>query len=235
MKSDFLKLLEETLPFSAFSSAELTEIAALAQHRQYREDEFVTLYGSSWPYLAIVEGGLFQALKESPEGRALSVLTLERGSIFWGLTFFVESATMPVSLKVETDGGLALWPRDALLPYLIEEGEALWALSQQLVLRMQQASMIVEDLAFQPIAARLAKLLLKQYPRAGSEPVQRDLTLDEMAARVGTTREMICRVLYRFADDQLIHITRTEFTLMDKDQLSQLAGGTALQQQDNGT
>lgn len=232
MMSDFLKLLEDTLPISAFSQLTRREIAALAQHHQYREGEFVTLYGSSWPYLAIVEGGVFQALKESPEGRALSVLTLERGGVFWGLTFFVESATMPVSLKVETEGSLALWSREALLPFLIEEGQALWALSQQLILRMQQASMIVEDLAFQPVAARLAKLLLKQYPRAGSEPVQRDLTLDDMAARVGTTREMVCRVLYRFADDQLIHITRTEFTLMDKDQLAQLAGSAPSQPPD---
>lgn len=224
MGSEFEELLSSALPFSAFSQETRAQIAALAQHRQFRQDEFVTLYGASWPFLSLVERGIFQALKESAEGRALSVLTLERGNVFWGLTFFVETALMPVTLKAETEGSLALWSRDVLKPLLVEEGEALWSMSQQLVRRMQEASSIVEDLAFQPVAARLAKLLLKQYPRAESELVERDLTLDEMAARVGTTREMVCRMLYRFADDQLIHITRTEFTITNKNELTVLAG-----------
>lgn len=231
MASEFETLLTTAAPFSNFSQDKLSRIAKMAQHHQFARGEFVTLYGASWPFLSLVERGVFQALKESAEGRALSVLTLDRGSVFWGLTFFVESATMPVSLKAESEGRLALWSREALQPLLVDEGKALWALSQELVRRMQQASTIVEDLAFQPVAGRLAKLLLKQYPRAGSEPVQRDLTLDEMAARVGTTREMVCRMLYRFADDQLIQITRTEFTIMDKGQLAKLAGESLGQEQ----
>jgi len=50
------------------------------------------------------------------------------------------------------------------------------------------------------------------------------MTLDEMAAQVGTTREVVCRLLYRFADDGLITITRTEFTLLDPVRLAGLAG-----------
>jgi len=45
-----------------------------------------------------------------------------------------------------------------------------------------------------------------------------------MAARIGTTREMVCRVLYQFSDDNLIEITRTEFALNDTERLAQLAG-----------
>ncbi len=32
-----------------------------------------------------------------------------------------------------------------------------------------------------------------------------------VAARVGTTREMVCRALYNFSDKKLIEVTRTEF------------------------
>jgi transcription initiation factor IIE alpha subunit len=51
----------------------------------------------------------------------------------------------------------------------------------------------------------------------------RSLTLDEMAARIGTSREIICRTLYRFADKGFIDVTRTEFQLTDRDGLSQVA------------
>jgi CRP/FNR family transcriptional regulator len=92
-----------------------------------------------------------------------------------------------------------------------------------MVERMERASSIVEGLAFQPVAGRLARLLLEHYGGVDG-PTARDLSLEEMAAHVGSTREMVCRMLYRFSDDRLIDITRTEFTLIDHNGLGQLAG-----------
>lgn len=96
-----------------------------------------------------------------------------------------------------------------------------------MVRRMMRASTIVEELAFKPVASRLAGLLLDHYHDAAGEPVPRSLTLDQMAAHIGTTREMVCRLLYRFSDQELIHITRTEFVLNDKSGLIQLRGQDA--------
>jgi CRP-like cAMP-binding protein len=84
---------------------------------------------------------------------------------------------------------------------------------------MLRASEIVEELAFQPVAGRLAKLLIDFPGQTSSGPVARSLTLDDMAARVGSTREMVCRLLQRFADKDLIRITRTEFEITDRSHL----------------
>jgi hypothetical protein len=43
-----------------------------------------------------------------------------------------------------------------------------------------------------------------------------------MAARVGSTREMVCRALYNFSDKKLIEVTRTEFVLTDREGLARL-------------
>jgi CRP/FNR family transcriptional regulator len=53
--------------------------------------------------------------------------------------------------------------------------------------------------------------------------IERSLTLDEMAARIGSTREMVCRLLYKFSDEGLIKITRTEFTIIDAETLNMKA------------
>jgi CRP-like cAMP-binding protein len=98
-----------------------------------------------------------------------------------------------------------------------------WELSRLMVKRMQRASDIVENLAFHTVTGRLARLLLNRYRDAGHAPVARDLTLDEMAARIGSTREMVCRALYSFADDRMIQITRTEFIFTNREKLTQLA------------
>ena len=44
-----------------------------------------------------------------------------------------------------------------------------------------------------------------------------------MAARIGSTREMVCRALYSFSDKKLIEVTRTEFVLTDHEGLDQLS------------
>ena len=51
-----------------------------------------------------------------------------------------------------------------------------------------------------------------------------DLTLDEMAARIGSTREMVCRQLYKMADQGVIRINRTEITIEDLGTLKETAG-----------
>jgi CRP-like cAMP-binding protein len=88
-------------------------------------------------------------------------------------------------------------------------------MTRLMVQRMLHASEIVDGLAFQPVASRLARLLLEQYP-ADQLAAERHLTLDEMAAHIGSTREMVCRILYRFAAQGAIQINRTEFIFKDR-------------------
>jgi CRP-like cAMP-binding protein len=89
-----------------------------------------------------------------------------------------------------------------------------------MVERMLQASAIVDELAFQPVIGRVARLLLENFP-SDQDSAPRHLTLDEMAARVGTTREMVCRILYRFAERGAIQINRTEFIFTDRSLLEE--------------
>ena len=218
-----LLLLKNSAPFSALSDEALDLTRERAITRRLPGKTFLTTSGEAWPYLMLVGSGVIQAVKESLEGRSLLVLTLDAGDVFWGVSFFDDGLRMPVSIRAAEDSELFLWQREAILPILRENPDALWALTQLVIRRVQIASDIVDDLAFQPVAGRLARLLLDQYPDQG--PVARNLTLDEMAARVGSTREMVCRVLYRLADDSMIHITRTEFSLINRTGLQEIAGG----------
>jgi CRP-like cAMP-binding protein len=219
----FASLVKANHHFSMLDEKQLSSVLACVNHRRLRGGEFVATYGEIWPYLFLVIEGTVDAIKESPEGRSLHVLTLRPGDIFWGMAFFVENTLSPVALQAHQDCRIGFWHSEDLVPILKQNCEALWSLSKTMISRMERASKILEGLAFQPVAARLASLLLDQYADSQGSPVARDLTLDEMAARVGTTREMICRVLYRLSDQNLIQITRTEFTLMDKAGLVRIA------------
>jgi len=194
-----------------------------AVNRQYQKGEYLTYAGDIWPFLFLLAEGSITAVKESSEGRSLVATSFKQGEVFWGVSFFHPDLPMPVALKVDTSSRLYLWSRDQLLPVLLENGQVSWELSRLMVRRMLRASEIVEELAFQPVAGRLARLLIEYPGQATSGPIARSLTLDDMAARIGSTREMVCRFLQRFADEELIKITRTEFEITDRDRLIDIA------------
>jgi CRP-like cAMP-binding protein len=215
-------LLPKNPVFAAFSAPDLEEAVRLASNRSYLKGEKIILYGDVWPYLFLVKSGEIEAMKESGEGRVLRVVSFGVGELFWGLAFFHENAAMPVTLGAREDSQIYLWARRDLLPLLLRNGGASWELSRLMAGRMQRASEILEGLAFQPVAGRLARLLLENFETAGDSAISRHLTLDEMAAHIGTTREMVCRALYSFSDKKLIEVTRTEFVLTDREGLARL-------------
>jgi len=198
-------------------------LASTAISRRVAAGQSLLNYGDIWPYFFLVVDGRITAIKESVDGRSLIIETFKPGDIFWGVAFFIDQAPMPVRLVSEAESHLLMWLKNDLQPILERNGPALWALSVLMTSRMQHASSIVDDLAFQPVAGRLAGFLIDQFGDLPGERVSRDLTLDEMAAYVGSTREMVCRILQRFANQGLIDITRTEFTFTDREGLKQLA------------
>ena len=223
-----MKLIKSIAQHPAFASLPPNIQKQLAQQaipRNYQKNEWIVHVQRVWPYLFMVETGTVIALKESTEGRSLIVSTIKAGEIFWGLAFFEENSPMPAALVASENSRIHLWSRERLLPILLKNGHMSWELSRLMVKRMQRASDIVEDLAFRSVAGRLAHLLVERYQPPIAEPVARDLTLDEMAARIGTTREMVCRALYSFADDGMIEITRTEFVFTNRTKLVQISQG----------
>lgn len=194
-----------------------------ARRQTYSKDETVILYRYVWPHIFLVGDGKVEALKESRDGRSLHEACFSKGELFWGLAFFHEDEPMPVTLEACEKSVLYLWTRDSVLPIFLRNGQVSWEISRLMEDRMQHASNLVEGLAFHLVAGRLARLLLDNFETAGDSSISRYLTLDEMAARIGSTREMICRALYSFSDKKLIEVTRTEFVLTDHEGLVQLS------------
>lgn len=215
-----IDLIARSQVFSRLGTTLLEQLSECGQPQKYRSDEWIVQAGDIWPYLFLIQKGNVTAIKESPEGRSLTLTTFGPGEVFWGLAFFLESAPMPAALKAVGDCELLLWPRDKIMPFILQNGQLSWELTCLTIKRVQFVSEIVEKLAFQPLSSRVARLLLEQYP-TGQDVVPRHLTLDEMASHVGTTREIVCRILYRFAEQGAIQINRTEFTFLNRDLLEE--------------
>jgi CRP-like cAMP-binding protein len=210
--------------FAHLNKDELNSLEVAAQKHRYQSGEWIVHHGDVWPYLFLVRDGEITVTKESIEGRSLILETIQKGDLFWGLAFFHDDAPMPAALIASQESELYLWSRDDILPLILRNGHLSWDLARLMIRRMLRASEIVEELAFQPVAGRLAGLILDRYQDAKDDYVARDITLDEMAARVGSTREVVCRYLYRFAAKGAIEINRTEFKISNREYLKAQAG-----------
>lgn len=218
------KSIFENSIFSGLSRSDLDALAASMQVRHYAEGEWIAQHGDVWPCLFLIKTGEVTAIKESFEGRSLILAAFKEGDIFWGLAFFLEDAPMPASLLASQETEILTWNRGDILPVFLRNGSLSWELSRLMIRRVQLASDIVEQLAFHPIAGRLARLLIDTVGEGPQKSIPRTLTLDEMAARIGTTREVVSRFLHRFSNQGLIEITRTEFSVTDPKGLQDLAG-----------
>ena len=218
-----LEMMSQNTLFSHLENRQRGELAEMAVSRNYPAGQWITYHGDIWPYLFMVESGRVDAVKESSEGRSLIVVSLEAGEVFWGLAFFIDEAFMPVGLTADKDSQIHSWSRERLLPYLTRNGYMSWELNRLMIRRMMYASDILEEIAFQPVTGRLARLLLENYGDSADDTIARDWTLDEMAARIGTKREIVCRQLSRFAEEGAIQINRTEFKITDQSLLETFA------------
>ena len=223
MTNDLKPLLAHHPVFSKLGAEGLQTAVEIALSRHYGAGAFITYGGDVWPYLMIVASGCLEVIKGSEDGKQLVALTLDRGEAFWGLAFFSDGVRTPVSVRAREDSDAFMWRRDQMVPLLLSDPEAMWTLCQLMINRMNQASQIVENFAFKPMAKRLAGFLAEMFAESGETSLKRTLTLDDIAARVGSSREEVCRALYQFSNQNLIEITRTEFSLMDKAGLLRLA------------
>ena len=87
---------------------------------------------------------------------------------------------------------------------------------------------MVEDLSLRSVKSRLARLLLVEAARsATTDELDRSqmVTQAEMAARLGTVREMVGRALRELADDGLIDFDRHRIVITNREGLVAVGEG----------
>jgi CRP/FNR family transcriptional regulator len=215
--------LKESPVFSKLSSTEHTELARLAVRKTYHKGEFICMQGDNWPYVLYLASGRLGWSMLSPDGKRHVVFRLDDCAVVWGHSLF-DSGPMPASLEVMEESDVYFWYGEQILPVISRNVEAVWDITRELVGMMRQVREIVYGFAFHPVAGRLARLLLTHYHPVEGQQAPRDLTLDEMADSIGTTRELVSKTLHRFADEGIIEISRMQFVFTNRDELEQLAG-----------
>jgi CRP/FNR family transcriptional regulator len=223
-----ISLLRRVSYFASLPDALLSELAAVAVERRYGRGQLIFLEGEPCAGLHVVAEGRVRIYKVSPQGREHVLEQLEPGGTFNDVAV-LDGGPNPASAMAATDVLLCIISRADIRRLAHAHPELAWALIESIARRARRLVAMVEDLALRSVKARLAKLLLAEAERTAEQTqIQRDqmVTQAEMAARLGTVREMIGRALRELADEELIAFDRHRIIILDRARLADVAEGS---------
>ncbi|HKE33053.1 MAG TPA: Crp/Fnr family transcriptional regulator [Candidatus Angelobacter sp.] len=198
--------------FTDLSDAELRLVGDRATLRRYDSGEIIFSEGDRCLELFIVQEGSVKILKSAANGRR-QLLSVERaGNTLLELSVFdgnpypaTAEAVMPsVLLCVEASRfrGICQQSPDVALKVIKVLGH-----------RLRRMAELIEELSFSTVRGRLVSHLLRLAQENGRQST-RGIVVDlfenneELAARLGTVRELVSRNLGRLHNDGLIEVRR---------------------------
>ena len=216
--ADYLKALPY---FQGLAQEDLDRIGRRMVEISFGKGEVVFLEGETCRGLYIVKSGRFRVFKSSPEGREQVLMIAQAGDSFNDVPIF-DGGANPASASAVEPSVLYLVPGEVVLS-LFAGCPAAMAMLRHMGSRLRHLTTMVEALSFRSVVSRLAKLLADMaVAEKGPAPVPR-LTQDEMAAMVGTVRDVIGRALKHLERAGAIRIEGHRILVVSVDKLKQLS------------
>ncbi len=219
--------------FNGLSDSALARVTDAAIHRTSPPGETTIMEGAPCQAAYFVAGGRVRISRLSPGGREQVLVRLGPGQAFNTVPPFQPRGINHANVEALTPVTLYAIPCDDLHRLVGECPEMALALLRDFADRLDHLTNLVEDLSLHTVRGRLARFLLEH---ASTEPSGRasgrglsgtadagQVTLrwtqEEIAAHLGTVRDMVGRTLRAFADAGLVRMERQRIRLLDREGL----------------
>jgi len=199
------------------------ELAGLAIRKSLKKGDVICVQGDDCRFVLYIASGVLRSVIIAPDGREYVVSRWGEGTEFWSHTL-LDGDPMPSTLEVAQATVIYHWAGEAVLELVLRNPAAMRQLLCRQTRLIRKRRDNIYNLAFNPVAGRLAKLVIEKFINAESSTVQRDLTLEDMGAMIASSPEVICRILYQFQSDGYLKVNRASITLHDREALERLAG-----------
>lgn len=169
----------------------------------------------------IVLSGRIEVMLTGPSGREILLYAVEPGQSCIQTTLGLlgdEAYTGDASTVTEAE--VVLIPKPLFLRLMDQDASFRAFVLQAFGTRMADLTRVLEQVAFGRVEVRLAALLLDRADGARVSATQADL-----AARIGTAREVVTRKLDAFAREGWISTERGQVILLDPQALRRLTQG----------
>ena len=211
-----IKVLKGNEYFDELSDSILKDVAEHMHLREYQRGDVLFWEGDPCEGLHIIEHGGAKIFKLSPQGRQYIVRILQEGDTFSEVPAFDEG-TNPVNVEaLET---CRVWVIDTQKLHELIMAHPVFAQKVLVNFGKMLRGMVrmISEMAFYQVTHRLARLIA-ELPQEKSAP---HWTQEQLAARLGTVREVVARSMKELERSGAIKVEDRRIQIVDQEIFSQ--------------
>jgi CRP/FNR family cyclic AMP-dependent transcriptional regulator len=197
------------------SSDEIATLSKRAVKRSFPKRTVIINEGDAADALYIIASGKVKIYAADAEGREVVLVTSGPGEYF-GEMMLDEGPRSASVMTLEASTFLVI-PKDDLRQFLKDNPGFAVRLIEKLIHRVRALTASVKSLALMNVYGRVAGLLLElAEERGGNWVIGERLTQQDIASRVGASREMVSRILKDLSDGGYIAVQRKRIVINRK-------------------
>jgi CRP-like cAMP-binding protein len=228
MTTDKIDAIHRTAMFGKLGERELRAVADQAIVKRVRQGECLFREGEEARGLYVVVQGAIRAFRESGEGRE-QVIHVEHAGATVGDVPMFDGGPFPSTAVADEDSVVLFIAKQDLRRLCMEYPQIALSALEVLAGRLRRAVGLIEALSLREADQRLARLLLSEARLRGRRTetgieFELAMTNQQIAARIGTVREVVSRALGRLQVNQLIVLDGRKVSIADEAALEVYAG-----------
>jgi CRP/FNR family transcriptional regulator len=217
-----LSLLEQIEQFATLKPQTLGALSDLSFRKNYLTGISFVIEGLPAEFCYFILSGHVRALRMNPDGRTQVLARFSAGSPLNLISLLSPKKTNRATLETITNSDLLILDAAAFNRLINTYPDFSVMILQEMAKRMTHITNLASDLSLHTVRARLAKFLIEI---ADNPQPYSGWTQDEIAAHIGSVRDVVGRLLREFESESLIKRDRQQITLLDRVKLFHTAEG----------
>lgn len=214
MSPPAIDVLKKTSLFEAFSPTELEALGKRTSLRSFEAGQILFSEGEPCSGLYVVASGRVRIFKTSPSGREQVLAVEGPGGSVAELPVF-DGGPYPASVAAVEPSELVFISRNDFQTFCLEHPEVALKVLRVVGRRLRRLVSIIEELSFTTVRHRLISWILRRSRSEGATFVL-GTNQQELAAEIGTVRELVSRNLARLQAQGFITVSGRELTVVDQ-------------------
>ncbi len=219
--------------FRSLSAGHLRLLSGLLNRLDVDKGDVLYREGQPCDRFIIVLEGRCNVIKVSTEGREKAVAEIRPHQHF-GLAEIITGRRSNATVEATEPGVVLTLSKDDFIRVLLDNPRMCFQLMQTMAGTIMDLSNQIQEVSFESVSVRLARLLVLLGDREGTWidgrlVIRHRYSHQEIGRRLGTSRETVTRMLKRFRDMGLIDTRRRILTLADREGLLEVIDSGGLE------
>jgi len=218
-------LIRSVMGWEEIGPCAVQELKNKAWKTNYPKGKLIYLEDDPPDYVYLIEEGWVKATRLRRDGREQWMRVIGKRDLF-GEVAVVAGTNYPASVMALED--LTTWIiRGDVIKSLISDPTFASGMARRASRQVLQFARLAEDLSLKNIEQRLVTTLIQyaEYQNGAWQVPRREwTTFDEMAARLGTVRDVLGRSLRTLEKEEVIRVEKQKIIILDTNRFLEIGG-----------